>query len=296
MFKDLLALTKPGIIFGNLIASVSGFLLASQGDIDVSLLAMMVIGTTLVIASGCTFNNYIDRDIDKKMARTQDRALAKGRISGSLALSFGSVTGLLGFYALYAGTNVTALLFGVIGFIVYVGFYTLRYKRSSVYGTLVGSLSGACPPVIGYVSVTNNFDLGAAILLVTFCFWQIPHSYAIAICRYSDYKAANIPVLPVEQGLEAARYHMYFYIMGFAFAALLLAERGYVGSVYALVVSLMSLYWLYLVKVGSKVEDEVAWGRKLFVFSIITITVFSVLISFDYVVKPIDGSVITANL
>ena len=296
MFKDLLALTKPGIIFGNLIASVSGFLLAAQGNVDFFLLAMMVIGPTLVIASGCIFNNYIDRDIDQKMARTQDRALAQGRVSGSLALSLGTITGALGFYTLYAGTNTMALLFGVIGFIVYVGFYTLRYKRSSVYGTLVGSLSGACPPVIGYVSVTGNFDVGAAILLVTFCFWQIPHSYAIAICRYSDYKAANIPVLPVEQGLEAARFHMYFYIMGFALAALLLAERGYAGTIYTLVISLMSLYWLYLVKAGNKFQDEVAWGRKLFVFSIVTITVFSVLISFDYVVKPVEDTVVLASL
>lgn len=92
MFKDLLALTKPGIIFGNLIASVSGFLLAAQGNVDFFLLAMMVIGTTLVIASGCIFNNYIDRDIDQKMARTQDRALAQGRVSGSLALSLGTIT------------------------------------------------------------------------------------------------------------------------------------------------------------------------------------------------------------
>jgi len=296
MFKDLLALTKPGIIFGNLIASVSGFLLAAQGNVDFFLLAMMVIGTTLVIASGCIFNNYIDRDIDQKMARTQDRALAQGRVSGSLALSLGTITGALGFYTLYAGTNTMALLFGVIGFIVYVGFYTLRYKRSSVYGTLVGSLSGACPPVIGYVSVTGSFDLGAAILLVTFCFWQIPHSYAIAICRYNDYKAANIPVLPVEQGLDAARFHMYFYIMGFALAALLLAERGYAGTIYTLVISLMSLYWLYLVKAGNKFQDEVAWGRKLFVFSIVTITVFSILISVDYVVQPAGQTVVLAGL
>lgn len=297
MFKDLLSLTKPGIIFGNLIAAISGYFLASQGDIDVQLLLAMVLGTTLVIASGCTFNNYVDRDIDLKMDRTKNRPLAQGRIKGSTALLFGTVLGFAGFYALYAFTNTAAALFGVLGFLVYVGFYTLAYKRSSVYGTLVGSLSGACPPVIGYVSVSGSFDLGAAILLITFCFWQIPHSYAIAICRYSDYKAANIPVLPVQQGLEAARYHMYVYIMGFAVAALLLAERGYVGTLYVLVVSMMSLYWLYLVKTGSKVEDEIAWGRKLFVFSIVMIMVFSVLISVDYVVQPgMTGAVPMAGI
>lgn len=298
MFKDFIGLTKPGIIFGNLIAAVSGFLLAAQGQVDFQLLGFVMLGTSLVVASGCIFNNYIDRDIDLKMARTKNRALAQGRLDSRLALVYGIVTGFAGFYTLYAETTLSALFFGVLGFIVYVGFYSLRFKRSSVYGTLVGSLSGACPPVIGYVSVTGQFDVVAAILLATFCFWQIPHSYAIAICRYDDYKAANIPVLPVQQGIEAARFHMYVYIMGFAFAALLLAERGYAGTVYTLVISLMSLYWLYLVKTGAQVaaQDEAAWGRRLFKFSIVMIMVFSVLISVDYVVQPEGSSVVLAGL
>jgi len=283
--KDYVQLTKPGIIVGNLIAAGSGLLLAAQGNIDFTLLLMMSLGTSLVVAAGCIFNNYIDRDIDLKMSRTRNRALAQGRIDVRVALMLATLCGVAGFYILHVFTNTLGVLFAAIGLLVYVGFYSLRYKRSSVYGTLIGSLSGACPPVIGYVSVTNSFDLGAAILLVTFCFWQIPHSYAIAICRFEDYKAANIPVLPVKYGVEAARTHMFVYIVAFAAAALLLAERGYAGNVYALVISLMSLYWLYLVKVGYRhMKSETVWGRKLFVFSVVMITVFSVLISVDYVV------------
>ena len=285
MFKDLLVLTKPGIIFGNLIAAVSGFLLASRGDVDFILLLLMTLGTTFVIGSGCVFNNYIDRDIDQKMERTKNRPLAQGRLDVRIALIFGAILGVLGFFILYS-INLTALFFGGFGFLVYVGFYSLGFKRSSVYGTLIGSLSGACPPVIGYVSITGTFDTAAAIILMTYCFWQMPHSYAIAIFRYSDYKAAHIPVLPVEKGIKAARFHMYVYIMGFAVAALLLAERGYVGLVYATVIGLMSLYWLYLVKKGSALKDQseeqIKWGRQLFGFSILMIMVFSVLISVDY--------------
>lgn len=284
MFKDYLMLTKPGIIMGNLIAAGAGFFLAAQGNIDFFLFLMVCLGTALVVASGCIFNNYIDRDIDKKMSRTQNRALAQGRVDVRLALALAAILGVAGFYCLYAATNVMAVLFAAIGFLVYVGFYSLRYKRNSVYGTLIGSLSGACPPVIGYIAVTGAFDLGAIILLVTFCFWQIPHSYAIAICRYDDYKAANIPVLPVKYGIEIARMHMMVYIVAFACAALLLSARGYAGNIYALVISLMSLYWLYLVKVGYKKQEEVVWGRKNFIFSVVMITVFSVLISVDYVV------------
>lgn len=80
-----------------------------------------------------------------------------------------------------------------MGFVVYVGVYSLYMKRHSVYGTLIGSLSGAAPPVIGYCAVTGEFDSGAAILLAIFSLWQMPHSYAIAIFRFKDYQAANIP-------------------------------------------------------------------------------------------------------
>lgn len=283
MFKDYVSLTKPGIIFGNLIAAASGFFLAAKGNIDWFLFLIVMIGTSCIVACGCIINNYVDRDIDLKMSRTQNRALAQGRISVGSALTMAMVLGAIGFVLLYLFTTLHAVLFGAIGILVYVGLYTLKYKRNSVYGTLVGSLSGACPPVMGYVSISNGFDIGAAILLLTFCFWQIPHSYAIAICRFEDYKAANIPVLPVKYSVQTARYHMYVYIVGFAVAALMLFERGFVGVVYALVVSLMSLYWIYLVKIGYNVENEQAWGRRLFVFSILIITVFSVLISVDYV-------------
>ncbi|WP_264194038.1 heme o synthase [Marinomonas algarum] len=283
MFKDYVSLTKPGIIFGNLIAAASGFFLAAKGNIDWSVLLAVLVGTSCIVATGCIINNYVDRDIDLKMARTKDRALAQGRVSVASAFLLALVLGVIGFALLHYYTTVYAVLFGAIGLLVYVGLYTLKFKRNSVYGTLVGSLSGACPPVMGYVSVTNGFDAGAAILLLTFCFWQIPHSYAIAICRFDDYKAAGIPVLPVKYGIQTARLHMYVYIFGFAVSALLLVQQGYVGNVYALVISLMSLYWIYLVKAGYSVENEKAWGRKLFVFSILMVMVFSVLISVDYV-------------
>ncbi len=291
--KDYILLTKPGIIMGNLIAAASGFFLASRGNIDLICLFSVLLGTSLVIASGCVLNNAIDRDIDRKMSRTKNRALASGRIAVSRALPYGFVLGSLGFLLLALNTNAMAVFFAALGFVVYVGLYSLRYKRSSIYGTLIGSLSGACPPVIGYVAVTNQFDVGGAILLMTFCLWQIPHSYAIAIYRFEDYRAAKIPVLPIEQGIQAARRHMIAYIIGFAVAALMLTYYGYVGNLYALIMGGCSLYWLYLAKIGYQPDNEQLWARKLFVFSIVIIVAFSVLISIDFshvdTVRNLDG-------
>lgn len=283
MFKYYLALTKPGIIMGNLIAAASGFFLASRGSVEVQVLLAVLAGVALVIASGCVFNNYIDRDIDSKMERTRNRPLVSGKVPLQAALLFGALLGMAGFFVLYWWVNVYALGFALLGFFVYVVLYSVFYKRASVHGTLIGSLSGACPPVIGYVAVSNHFDIGAATLLLIFCLWQIPHSYAIAIYRLDDYVSADIPVYPVKQGVKAARSQMIYYIIGFGLAAIFFVYKGYVGKLYALAMGGMSLYWLFLAKVGYEPGGERLWARKQFVLSIVTIILHSLLISVDFV-------------
>jgi len=209
MIKQYLQVTKPGIIFGNLISVIGGFLLASKGSIDYTLFLASLVGVSLVVASGCVFNNVIDRDIDIKMERTRNRVLVKGLISAKVSLVYATALGIAGFALLYFGANPLAMWLAVMGFVVYVGVYSLYMKRNSVYGTLIGSLSGAAPPVIGYCAVTNQFDAGALILLAIFSLWQMPHSYAIAIFRFKDYQAANIPVLPVVKGISVAKKSYY---------------------------------------------------------------------------------------
>ncbi|MCD9543370.1 protoheme IX farnesyltransferase [Photobacterium carnosum] len=282
MIKPYLKLTKPGIIGGNLIAAIGGVLLASQGNIDGVLLLAVGIGITLIVASGCVFNNVIDIDIDKLMKRTCERELVKKIVPISYALIWATVLCVGGFFTLYHYTSTVAFQFGVLGFVVYVGLYSLYFKRKSVYGTLIGGLSGACPPVIGYCAVTGQFDSGAAILFITFCLWQIPHSYAIAIYRFDDYKSASIPVLPVEIGIARARYHIIGYIIAFAMAALTLTYLGYVGSWYALGMGLVSLHWLYIAKVGYQKVPNAQWGKKMLLCSIFNIMVFCTLISLDF--------------
>lgn len=292
MWRDYWILSKPGIISGNLIAAGAGYCLAAQGRVEFAVLLPMLLGTALVIASGCVLNNYIDRDIDQKMRRTRYRLRMFARVGARSALVFAATAGSLGLLLLAWSTNVLALGFAALGFWVYVVLYSLVYKRSSIHGTLIGSLSGACPPIIGYVAARGQFDSGAAILLATFCFWQIPHSYAIAIYRFADYKAANIPVLPIAEGVQKARRHMIGYIIAFAAAVLMLSLFGYTGAFYALIMGAISLYWLYLAKVGYCVEaEQQRWAKRQFVFSIVAITAFSILISLDYVLTAAPPAV-----
>jgi protoheme IX farnesyltransferase len=280
--KHFIQITKPGIIFGNVLSVAGGFFLASKGHVDIGLFVAAMIGTSLVVASGCVFNNCIDRDIDVKMERTKNRVLVQGLVSLNMALLFATVLGVVGVGLLYTKANPLAALFAVIGFVIYVGFYSLYLKRKSVHGTLVGSLSGAMPPVIGYVAVSNSFDLAALTLLVMFSLWQMPHSYAIAIFRFNDYLAASIPVLPVKRGIRVAKLHILIYILAFLVATLMLTFGGYAGLNYLAVAAAMGMYWLYMAWTGYKAKDDVVWARKLFVFSIFTITALSVAMSLDF--------------
>ncbi|MFP8966213.1 heme o synthase [Pokkaliibacter sp. CJK22405] len=283
MIKRYLLVTKPGIIFGNLISVAGGFFLASKGHIDFPLFLATVIGLSLIVASGCAINNCIDRDIDSKMERTRNRVTVTGAMSTMAALTHGIVLGLIGFALLIAFTNPVTVFFAAFGFFIYVVVYSLYMKRRSVYGTLVGSLSGAVPPVVGYCAVAGQFDTGAAILLLMFALWQMPHSYAIAIFRFKDYEAANIPVLPVIEGIVKAKLHIVLWILAFALATLLLAISGYVGFGYLVVACATSLWWLGMALTGYKesVDDRV-WARKVFVLSIVTITALSVMMAIDF--------------
>ncbi|MCG7600522.1 heme o synthase [Halomonas sp. McH1-25] len=286
MIKLYLNLTKPGIIFGNLISVTGGYFLAARGEFDLPLFLATLAGVALVIASGCVFNNVIDRDIDVKMERTRNRALARGLVSPHVALAYATVLGLAGFALLYWGANPLAALFAGLGFFVYVVLYSLYLKRNSVYGTLVGSLSGATPPVIGYCAASGQFDMGGAILLLIFSLWQMPHSYAIAIFRFNDYRAASIPVLPVKKGIAAAKRSIVLYIVAFMAAALALSVLGYAGYGYFAVAATMSLYWLYLASLGYRKNDDCAWAKKQFAFSIVMITALSVMMAVDFRAAP----------
>ncbi|WP_225639495.1 heme o synthase [Candidatus Profftia sp. (ex Adelges kitamiensis)] len=284
MIKQYIQIIKPGIILGNLISAIGGFFLASRGKLDFFLLIMTIMGLSLIIASACICNNYIDRDIDAIMERTKKRILVQKFINPKVILFYVNILGLTGIAILYLTTNILTTLLAIIGFIIYVGIYSLYMKRNSIYSTLIGSLSGAVPPIIGYCAINKSFDTGAFILLAIFSLWQIPHSYAIAIFRLEDYQSAHIPVLPVVKGVTVTKKHINMYILAFIVATMLLTFNGYVGYTYLIVTTTAGLWWLSIAFSGynNKTVDNQIWARKLFLFSIIMIICVSIMISIDF--------------
>jgi protoheme IX farnesyltransferase len=275
-------LTKPGIILGNLITLAAGFLLASKGKIDLGLFLATLIGLAFIIASACVFNNFIDRPIDKKMQRTKTRPLVTGAISGKNAIVFAVILGIVGNVILYLYTNLLTVAVAGIGFFVYVVLYSL-WKRHTIYGTAIGSIAGAIPPVVGYCAVSNRFDLGAVILFAILVLWQMPHFFSIALYHIDDYTAAQMPLLPIKRGALRTKIHMLIYILGFIAASVMLTLFHYMGYVYLAIVIALGLTWLALCLKGFKSSNDQVWGCQMFRLSLFIITIFSFVIPFDVV-------------
>ncbi len=278
LLKTYYKLTKPGIIYGNLLTTTAGFMLASKSHINLWLLTATLTGTSLIIASACVFNNYIDREIDSKMARTKNRALVTGLISVKTSIIFARILGTTGFLVLACFTNLLTVFLGIVAFFVYVVVYGIS-KRKSVHGTLVGSIAGALPPVAGYTAVSDNFDLAALLLFLILVFWQMPHFYAIAIYRFDDYKKAEIPALPIVKGIKVTKIQIMLFILAYIFSSISLTFFNYTGYTYLVVSLFFGLGWLWVGIADFNSTQDKRWARKIFLFSLVVIVSLSLLLS-----------------
>jgi len=276
--KKYYNLAKPGIVYGNLISTIAGFFLASKGHFTLLTFIGILLGVSFIIGSACVCNNYIDRDIDRNMARTKNRSLVTEEISKRSAIIYALILGLLGFTSLILFTNILTALLGLAGFLLYTIIYGIA-KRKTVYSTLIGSLSGSMPIIAGYTAVTNRIDLGAILIFIIMALWQMPHFYAIAIRHLDDYTDAGLMVWPVKRGVQSTKWQILYYIIAFTIAALLLTVFGYTGYIYLFVMTILSVIWIYLSLKGFKTDNDTVWAKKLFLFSLIVLLTFCLVLS-----------------
>jgi protoheme IX farnesyltransferase len=273
-------ISKPGIVFGNAVTAAGGFALASKGEIEGGRLAATLFGIALVVGGSCVFNNYFDRIADRKMKRTENRPLAQGTIPLRRALIFAIFLSLAGMVAIAFATNPLSLLLASIGMWVYLGLYT-PIKYHTHHGTLIGSIAGAMPPLVGYCAVTDQLDLGALLLFSLLVFWQMPHFFAIALYRIDEFAAASIPVLPLRKGALVTKIQMLSYILAFVGSSSLLTLLHYTGFTYLFVVLGLSLAWAWLCIQGFHAENDKKWARKMFLFSLQVVLLLSFMFFVD---------------
>lgn len=277
VMQDFLALIKIGIVNSNLITVFTGFFLAIQLSSlkffsNLDLLFYVLVGSGLIVGGSAALNNLIDRDIDPVMSRTKSRPTVTGRFNSStvwaLALTFIIVGELLLFSA-----SMAAGLWGLAGIFSYVVLYSMWSKRKHVSNTIVGSISGAIPPLIGWAAVEPALGAGAWALFLIMFIWQPPHFYAIAMRRAEDYRAANIPMLPVVKGFKRTKVSMLLWVLLLFPLPWLLAD---LGTGFIVLATVLNIGWLYFAIRGFKAKDDLKWATVMFVYSLNYMTILFV--------------------
>lgn len=278
--KNWYLITKPGIVRGNVIMAAAGFLYASDSIVNLSVMLSIVLGVALVIAGACVANNIVDIKVDAKMSRTRGRALVVGEIGSGQAKIYSVVLTVFGLTVLMAWSNTLTVLLGILAWMVYVVAYGYS-KRRSVYGTLIGGIAGALPPVAGYVAVSVAVDVSAAIIFISMMIWQMPHFYTIGIFRLKDYKQAGLPIYSVVNGVDATKRQIIAYICLYTIVTPLLSLTDRTSYLFGIVVLSSGLFWLTMALKDYKTADDDKWARSVFGLSMVVLIVLAVMLSIN---------------
>lgn len=246
LIRDYIELTKPGITILVLASMAIGFLLGSAGAIDFTILFHAVIGTTLIAAGTAAHNQYIERDLDKLMLRTNKRPLPMRRIPTAHALVFSLTLIFSGLFYLIFTVNWLAGLVSAITAMSYLALYT-PMKRVNFSNVVIGAFPGALPPVGGWAAATGNISEPGVWLLFGIVFlWQIPHVVSIAWLCNEDYERAGFKMLPRNDstGIKSA-WISFICLIVLVPVTILLYSLNYNGLIYLIGSILAGLAFLY---------------------------------------------------
>lgn len=231
--RAYLRMTKPRLMWLLCLVAVAGMALAAGPALDLRAVALTLGGGVLAIGASGTFNNVLERDVDRRMDRTSDRPLAADLIPVERAVAFGLVLAASSI-ALFVQINRLAALLGLVAIVYYSVVYTLLLKPNTVQNTVVGGAAGALPALIGWAAVTNEIGLPALALAGLIFLWTPAHFYNLALAYKEDYARGGFPMLPVVRGEAVARKHVLFYLGATLAAAAILNTASDLGLLYAL--------------------------------------------------------------
>ena len=273
---DYVTLAKPRLNMLVVASTLAGYVMGGGAMSDVVRVLLMLAGTALVAGGASAFNQVIERRTDALMRRTQQRPMADGRLGPADALLYASVLSLAGLAILAVGVNPLSAWVAFATLVSYAAIYTpLKLKTS--FATVIGSVPGALPPVIGWAAATNNLSRGAWVLFGILFLWQLPHFLAIAWMYRDDYARAGFPMLPVIEpdGRSTARQSVLY---AAALLPLSLAPTliGMTTSMYFVAALVLTLAFLALTLRFAKTRSEHD-ARRVFFGSIIYLPILWVL-------------------
>lgn len=269
LIADLKSLFKAPVLVANALPVFVGFWLAlhfTEGSLlaNSKLFWLTIIGSTILMGGALVLNNWYDVDIDTVMKRTQKRPTVTGNISLKTVLGIGLSLSAIGMIMLLF-TTMEAAIYGFVGWFTYVIMYTMWTKRKYTLNTVIGSVSGAVTPMIGWAAIAPSWHIVPILLFIILFIWQMPHTFAIAMRKYNEYKAANVAMLPVVRGFKMTKRQMFVYI------ACLLPLPFYLGSlgmVFIVLATILNVGFLIVSIRGFFTKDDERWAFVMFIYSV----------------------------
>jgi len=280
-WRDYYEMCKPRVVMLMILTAMVGMFLAVPGMVPLDVLILGNIGIALVAGSGAVVNHLIDHRVDSLMKRTHNRPIPQGRVDPKQAAIFAAAIGVAGMLILLVWVNALSAWLTLASFVGYAFIYTGYLKRATPQNIVIGGLSGAMPPLLGWSAVTGTIEPGALILVLIIFAWTPPHFWALAIHRKEEYAKTGIPMLPVTHGEHVTKLHIILYTIIMILITLLPYLTGMSGPIYllaAIVLGLGFLWWSLILMLKPKPST----AMDTFQYSIVYLMVLFIVLLTDH--------------
>lgn len=280
--RDLAALTKPRITLMVVLTTAGGLWLG--GATSWAMVLATLAATAMVVGAANTLNCWLERDVDKHMARTKNRPLPAGRLDAKWALALGLGLGALSVPILTIVANPLTGLLAAVALVSYVWIYT-PLKQKSTIALAIGAVPGALPPLIGWTAATGELGAPGIVLFGILFLWQLPHFLAISIFREHEYTKAGIKVMPAVRGMFSTKIRAALYAGALVPVSLLLVPLGIAGPLYLSVAAILGAAFFAWSLYGLRREAGNRWARQLFIASLVYLPLLFAALAVDVAIS-----------
>ena len=280
-FNNFLALCKPRVTMLIVFTAMIGMFLATPSMVPLNILLAATIGIGMASGAAAAFNCLVEQTIDAKMARTRGRPLPTGQVTSNQTFIFASIMATIGLSILYFLVNPLTMWLTLATFVGYAVIYTVFLKPATPLNIVIGGLSGAMPPALGWAAVTGTVSAEAWILVLIIFAWTPPHFWALALYRREEYAKSGLPMLPVTHGEEYTRLQILLYTIILVAVTLMPFAMRMSGLIYLGAALLLdAVFMAYAIGLYRKYSDNLA--RSMFKFSILYLTLLFAALLVDH--------------
>lgn len=280
-FQNFLALCKPRVTMLIVFTAMIGMFLATPEMVPLDILLAATIGIGMASGAAAAFNCLVEQAIDAKMARTRGRPLPTGQVTSKQTFIFASIMAGIGLSILYVYVNPLTMWLTLATFVGYAIIYTVFLKPATPLNIVIGGLSGAMPPALGWAAVTGTVSPEAWIMVLIIFAWTPPHFWALALYRREEYAKSGLPMLPVTHGEVYTRLQILLYTIILTAVTLLPFAMTTSGFIYlGSAILLDAVFIAYAVGLYRKYSDVLA--KSMFKFSILYLTLLFAALLVDH--------------